>query len=139
MASPQFIELLKQLHETGAQKPLRWEPLKRASYSRRCDFCIAMGNGVIHITGNDDNQMTRLAGYTAYLMTRDGLLVDEFEANQHESEFFPLLEALFLQARNAAFNFPRMIEEIQADLSSGKVRELPKDLARPDEDDEIPF
>ena len=139
MASPQFIEVLKQLHATGQQKPIRWEPLKRASYSQRCDFCIALGNGVIHLTGKDDNYCTRQAGYTAYLMTRDGLMVDEFEANQHESEFFPLLEELFQQARNAAFNFPRMLEDIQADLAAGKVRELPKQLVKPYDDDEIPF
>src|SRR5581483_5516264 len=99
---------------------------------------IALGNGVIHLTGHDDNQRTRVAAYKAFLMTRDGLIVDEFEAGQHESEFFPLLEELFLQARNAAFNFPRMIEEIQADLAAGRVRELPKELIKPDDDD-IPF
>jgi hypothetical protein len=142
MASPQFIELLEEMRQIGDQKLLRWEPIKRTRYSSRCDFCIALGAGVIHVTGSDDDESQWRASYKAYLMTRDGLMVDEIEGSQYESECYPLLRDLFQQARVAAFNLPRMIEEMQSDLVAGRTRELPKDLIQPEaevDDSEIPF
>ena len=138
MASKQFIELLQQLHETGEKKPLRWEPIRRKYESHRCDFCLALGGGVIHLVGNDSDDMHWSANVKAYLMTRDGLLVDEYEAKQNETLLFETMFSLFTQARDAAFNLPRMIEDIRNDLAAGKTRELPEKLVRPDEND-IPF
>jgi hypothetical protein len=139
MASPQFIELLKQLHETGEQKLLRWEPVKRSHYSSRCDFYLALGNGVVHVTSNDDDEETWVANYKVSLLTRDGLLVDELETSQIEASYSQLIRDLYRQARSAAFNLPRLVEEMQSDLVAGRTRELPKDLLKSDEDEGIPF
>ena len=139
MASPQFIELLKQLHETGEQKLLRWEPVKRSRYSSRCDFYLALGNGVVHVTSNDDDEETWGANYKVKLLTRDGLLVDEIETSQFESQYDTFIRDLFRQARSAAFNLPRMVEEMRSDLVAGQTRELPKDLLKSADEMEIPF
>lgn len=139
MASPQFIELLKQLHTTGQQKPLRWEPVKRSRYSSHCDFYLALGNGVLHVSSNEDDEETWGANYRVTLLTRDGLLVDEIETSQLESSYDKFIRDLFRQARSAAFNLPRMVEEMQADLVAGRTRELPKDLLKDNESSEIPF
>jgi hypothetical protein len=139
MASPQFLELLNQLYETGEQKLLRWEPLKRSPYSSRCDFCIALGSGVIHVSSNEDDEETWGANYKVKLLTRDGLLVDEIETSQIEGHYDTFIRDLFRQARSAAFNLPRMVEEMRSDLFAGRTRELPKDLLKSDDDTEVPF
>ena len=138
MASKLFHELLEQLHEAGEKKPLRWEPVKRSSYSSRCDFYLALGGSVICVSSKDDDEETYGASYKAALLTRDGLLVDELETSQITTDYSTLLRDLYRQARSAAFNLPRMLEDIRADLAAGKTRELPEKLVRPDESD-IPF
>ena len=140
MASPQFLELLKQVYETGEQKLLRWEPVKRSRYSSHCDFYLALGGGVLHVSSNEDDEETWGANYRVALMTRDGLLVDEIETSQLENSYDRFIRDLFRQARGAAFNLPRMVEEMQSDLVAGRTRELPKDLLKSDDvSSEIPF
>ena len=137
MASPELMNLLETLYETGKQKPLRWEPVQR-SYSDQCDFCIALGNGVLHLSGKDNDPGESNASFRLELMTRDGLLADEFEASVPESPHYLQLRDLFHQARSAAFNMPRMIEEMKADALAGKTRDLPKEKTKWSEHD-IPF
>ncbi len=136
MASPQFLHLLEQLHKTSSQRQLPWQPVRRASYSSRCDFRIALGDGVVRIECNDDYSETLESCYSAYLNTRDGLLVDEVAADSDESEYYPLLHEIYQQARIGAFDLSRMIDTMLQDLESGKVRDLPKDNA---DNGDIPF
>ena len=138
MASTHFMELLEQLQQTGAQKPLRWEPVKRSSYSAHCDFYLALGGGVVCVSSKDDDEQTYGASYKAALLTRDGLLVDELETCQITTDYSALLRDVYRQARSAAFNLPRMVEDMRNDLATGKARELPEKLVKPYESD-IPF
>ena len=137
MASPQFIQLLESLHQTAPQRRLHWQPVRRHQYGSHCAFCIALGAGVVRVDSNDDDEHTLHAEYRAYLTTRDGLLVDEIIARQHESDYYPLLRELYHQARIAAFNLSRMVDEMQHDLEAGVTRELPADKFEPNGD--IPF
>ncbi len=139
MASTQFTELLEQLLETGAQKPPRWEPVKSHSYSSHCDFYLALGTGILRVTSEDDDEETWGASYKVALLTRDGLLVDELETSQIEAGYSQMLRDLYWQARSAAFNLPRMVEEMRADLAAGRTRDLPKDVLAPVDESEIPF
>src|SRR5258708_3808554 len=123
MASPQFMDLLQQLLESGEQKLLRWEPVKRSRYSARCDFYLALGNGVVHVTSNEDDEETWVASYKVSLLTRDGLLVDELETSQTETSYSQLIRDLYRQARSAAFNLPRLVEEMRSDLVAGRTRD----------------
>jgi hypothetical protein len=125
MASPQFIHLLGQLHKTSELRQLHWQPVRKSSYTSRCDFSIALGNGVVRLESNDDDEQTLNASYQAYLTTRDGLLVDELIARQYESDHYPALRELYRQARIAAFNLTALVDEMQTDLESGVVRDLP--------------
>jgi len=137
MASPQFIHLLDQLHTTSQRRQLAWQPLRKHRYSSSCDFRIALGDGIVYIQSNDDDEHTLNASYQAYLTTRDGLLVDEITARQHESDYYPMLREIYQQARVGAFKLDQMIDAMQDDLESGVVRELPEDKFEPPSD--IPF
>lgn len=140
MASQQFLDLLNRIYASGEQKPLRWEPVRRSRYGAHCDFYLALGNGVLRVTSNDDDDETWSASYKVTLLTRDGLLVDELETSQIEASYSQTLRDLYRQARAAAFNLPRMAEEMLADLAAGRTRELPKDLLKASDDEmEIPF
>ena len=136
MASPQFLHLLEQLCKTGRQRQLPWQTSRKSRYSSRCDFQIALGEGVVRIEGNDEYSDEPESCYSAYLSTRDGLLVDEVAAYSDESEHYPLLHEIYQQARIGAFDLPRMIDSMQQDLESGRVRDLPK---ADSDDSEIPF
>jgi hypothetical protein len=137
MASPQFIHLLDQLHKTSQRRQLAWQPLRKYRYSNNCDFRIALGDGIVYIHSNDDDEHTLHANYQAYLTTRDGLLVDEIIARQHESDYYPMLREIYNQARISAFKLDQMVDAMQNDLESGAVRELPEDKFEPHGD--IPF
>jgi hypothetical protein len=137
MASPQFIHLLDQLHKTSQRRQLAWQPIRKYHYSSSCDFRIALGDGIVYIQSNDDDEHTLHACYQAYLTTRDGLLVDEITARQHESDYYPMLREIHQQARISAFKLDQMIDAMQDDLESGAVRELPEDKFEPNSD--IPF
>ncbi|MEP7341141.1 MAG: hypothetical protein ABI977_25650 [Acidobacteriota bacterium] len=137
MASPQFIHLLDQLHKTSQRRQLPWQPIRKYGYSSSCDFRIALGDGIVYIHSNDDDEHTLQANYQAYLTTRDGLLVDEVVARQHESDYYPMLREIHQQARIGAFKLDQMVDVMQNDLESGVVRELPEDKFEPHSD--IPF
>jgi hypothetical protein len=90
----------------------------------------------VRIETNDDDEHTLHACYKARLTTRDGLLIDEVVANQVESDYYPMLREIYLQARIAAFDLPRLVDGMQEDLETGKVRDLPEDNFN---DSDIPF
>jgi hypothetical protein len=136
MASPQFIQMLEQLHKTSEEQQLQWQPVRKSRFSSRCDFCIALGNGVVRVESDDDDEHTLNACYKAYLTTRDGLLVDELVARQYESDYYPTLREMYRQARTAAFNLTPLIDGMRADLESGAVRDLPDVKFDPDD---IPY
>jgi hypothetical protein len=151
MASPQFLEMLHHLHATGEQQRLRWEPVQRTTASSYCDFYLALGSGVLRLTSNEDDEESYGANYAVTLFTRDGLIVDEFATGQFEASYSTLLRDLYRQARSAAFNRPRLLEERKADLAAGASREIPREVLaavrdrgaadefREDEEFDIPF
>ncbi|MGH9751337.1 MAG: hypothetical protein ACREA2_01005 [Blastocatellia bacterium] len=136
MASPQFLHLLDQLHKTAERRRLPWQSVRQYASGGRCDFRIALGAGIVRIETNDADEQTLDARYKAYLTTRDGLLVDEVVARQHESNYYPMLREIYHQALVAAFDLSRMVDDMQEDLESGKTRDLPKE---PFNEDEAPF
>jgi hypothetical protein len=136
MAKPQFMHLLEQLHKTSQRRQLPWQPVRQWRGSSRCDLRLALGAGIVSLARDDDDEHTLHACYKARLITRDGLLVDEVESSQFEKDYYPLLRELYHQARIAAFDLPRLVDGMQADLESGKARDLPKDNFN---DSDIPF
>jgi hypothetical protein len=138
MASPQFLHLLDQLHKTAERRRLPWQPVRQYASGGHCDFRLALGAGIVRIETNDANANENSfdARYTAYLTTRDGLLIDEVVARQNESDYYPMLREIYHQALVAAFDLSQMVDGMQDDLESGKVRDLPKDKFN---DDEIPY
>jgi len=129
MASQEFLRLLDQLHKTAERRRLPWQPVRQYASNGHCDFRIALGDGIVRIETNDAdaNENSVSARFTAYLTTRDGLLVDEVVARQHESDYYPMLRELYHQALVAAFELSRMVDGMQEDLESAKVRDLPED------------
>jgi hypothetical protein len=121
------MHLLEQLHKTAQRRQLPWQPVRQWSGSSRCDLRLALGAGIISLACDGDDEHTMHACYKARLITRDGLLVDEAESSQFEKDYYPLLRELYHQARIAAFDLPRLVEGMQADLESGVERDLPKD------------
>jgi len=136
MANPQFLHLLEQLHKSHERRPLPWQPVRKWPDSSRCDLRIALGAGIVSIESGDDDEHTLHACYTARLTTRDGLLVDEVEAHQIEKDYYPMIRAIYHQARTAAFDLSRLVDGMQDDLESGAVRDLPADNFN---DNDIPF
>jgi hypothetical protein len=128
MASPQFHHLLEQIHKTSQTRKLAWQPVAKSRYSKKVAFRLALGEGVVRIEAEAEDDEHFSACYAATLSRRDGLLVDEARGAQFSSEDFTLLRDIYLD---------RMVDEMQADLEAGRVRELP-----PEEDvldDGIPF
>jgi len=141
MASPQFLYLLEQLQKTSKARRLAWRPSR---LTRNCEaaFRIALGDGVIRVEAEDDQEWMFSASYRVKLLTRDDQLVDELQASQQfDKEHFALLRDLFQSARAAAFNLDQMIDGMQDDIESGRERELPpeEEPAREDPLSEIPF
>lgn len=141
MASPQFLYLLEQLQITSKVKKLAWRP---ARLTRGCEaaFRIALGEGVIRVEAENDQDWIYSASFRAKLLTRDGQLVDEVQASQQfDGEHFTLLRDLFHSARAAAFNLDQLIDGMQDDIESGRERELPPEEKPASEDpiSEIPF
>jgi len=136
MAKPQFMHLLEQLHKTAERRQLPWQPVRQWPSSSRCDLRLALGAGVVSLTCDDDDEHTLHASYKARLTTRDGLLVDEVVAHQLEKDCYPMIRELYHQARIAAFDLPRLVDGMQADLESGVERDLPKDNFN---ESDIPF
>ncbi|GEM_PF-1417823 len=138
MASQEFLRLLDQLGKTAERRRLPWQPIKQYA-SDHCDFRLALGAGIVRIETNDAsaNENSFDARYTAYLTTRDGLLIDEVVARQNESDYYPMLREIYHQALIAAFDLSRMVDGMQDDLESGKVRDLPEDKFNVDDD--VPF
>lgn len=136
MAKPQFLQLLDQLRKTAERRRLPWEPVRQYANGGRCDFRIALGAGIVRIETNDADERTPDARYTAYLTTRDGLLIDEVVARHHESDYYPMLREIYHQALVAAFDLSRMVDGMQEDLESGKTRDLPKEQFN---EDDVPF
>lgn len=137
MASQEFLRLLEQLRETAERRRLPWQPVRQYA-SDYCDFRIALGDGIVRIETNDAdaNENSLNARYTAYLTTRDGLLIDEVVARRHESDYYPLLREIYHQALVAAFDLSRMVDGMQEDLESGKARDLPQ---KKFDEDGVPF
>jgi hypothetical protein len=136
MASSEFLQLLDQLRKTAERRRLPWQPVRQYACGGRCDFRIALGAGIVRIETNDADEQTLDARCTAYLTTRDGLLVDEVVARRHESDYYPMLREIYHQALVAAFDLSRMVDGMQEDLESGKTRDLPKERLT---EDEVPF
>jgi len=136
MASPQFLHLLDQLHKTAELRQLPWRPVRQYASGGRCDFRIALGDGIVRIGANNADERTIKARCTAYLTTRDGLLIDEVVARNHESDYYPMLREIHDQAIIAAFELSRMVDGMQDDLESGKARDLPKEQFI---EDDIPY
>lgn len=138
MASPQFLHLLEQIHKTSGHKKLPWRPVTHPGYLIKGAFRVALGDGVVRLEAESEDEFQFKASYNAYLLTREGLVVDEICATQHyESEHYAFLRELYQSARAAAFNLDRMIDGMQDDLESGQVRDLPPDDESDDSD--IPF
>ncbi|HEV2664405.1 MAG TPA: hypothetical protein VG324_05820 [Blastocatellia bacterium] len=136
MASPQFLHLLDQLWKTAERRRLPWQPIRQYASGGRCDFRIALGEGIVRIETNDADERTPDARYTAYLTTRDGLLIDDLVARINESDYYPMLREIYHQALVAAFDLSRMVDGMQEDLESGKTLELPKERFN---EDDVPF
>lgn len=136
MASPQFLHLLDHLWKTAERRRLPWQPVRRYANDGRCDFRVALGEGIVRIETNDADEQTRDARYTAYLTTRDGLLIDDVVARLNESDYYPMLREIYHQALVAAFDLSRMVDGMQEDLESGKTLELPKERFN---EDDVPF
>ncbi len=137
MASPQFLAMLKQLYETGEQKPLRWESAKRSRHSVYCDFYLALGQGIIQLSSNEADEESLAAKYVATLLTREGLVVEELMTSQFATGYSALVRDLFRQARAAAFNLPRLLEGMQQDLAAGTTREIPPAVLSREREDEF--
>src|SRR5262245_1170128 len=103
MASPQFLHLLEQIHKTTKTKKLAWQPA-RAAYDSEGAFRVALGEGIVRIEAECEDDWQYRSNYRASLHTRDGQLVDEVRAAQYESEFFQVLRDIYRNARAAAFN-----------------------------------
>jgi hypothetical protein len=141
MASPQFLYLLEQLQKTSKAPRLAWRP---ARLTRNCEasFRIALGEGVIRVEAENDQEWIFSASYRAKLLTRDGQLIDELQASQQfDTEHFTLLRDIFHSARAAAFNLDQLIDGMQDDIESGRERELPPEEETSSEElsSEIPF
>lgn len=136
MAMPQFLHLLEQLRKTAERQPLPWQPVRHWHGSSRCDLRVALGEGVVSLACDDDDEHTLHACYKARLTTRDGLLVDEVIAHQFEKDYYPTIRELYHQARIAAFDLTRLVDGMQADLESGVARDLPEDNFN---ESDIPF
>jgi hypothetical protein len=136
MAKPQFLHLLEQLRKTADRQPLPWQPVRHWHGSSRCDLRVALGEGVVSLACDDDDEHTLHACYKARLTTRDGLLVDEVIAHQFEKDYYPTIRELYHQARVAAFDLTRLVDGMQADLESGAERDLPEDNFN---ESDIPF
>ncbi len=135
MASPQFLHLLEQIHKTAKTKKLAWRPA-RVWYSTEGSFRVALGEGIIRIEAESEDEWQFKSCYRASLYTRDGQIVDGVRAAQCESEFFPVLRDIYQSARTAAFNLDQMIDGMQDDIESGRARDLPPE-EEPSSD--IPF
>lgn len=127
MPKPQFMHLLEQLRKASERKPLPWQPVRRWPDSSRCDLRIALGEGIVSLACDDDDEHTLHACYKARLSTRDGLLIDEVVTHQFDKDCYLLIRELYHQARVAAFDLQRLVDGMQADLESGAVRDLPED------------
>lgn len=137
MASPQFLEVLKQVYETGEQKALRWEPVKRSRHSIYCDFYLALGQGIIHLSSNEADEESMAAKYVATLLTREGLIVEELTTSQLATGYSSLVRDLYRQARATAFNLPLLFEGMQQDLTAGTTREIPPAVLSREREDEF--
>jgi len=126
MVSSQFHAFLQRLVATGQQQPLRWEPVRRSSYTAYCDFYLALGEGVLRLASNEDDPQSRSVRFAATLYTREGLIVDELEICPADSDDATLLRELYRQARSAAFKLPELLAEMEADLAAGQTREIPQ-------------
>ena len=141
MASPQFLYLLEQIQKTSKARRLAWRPA-RLTYNCEAAFRIALGEGVIRVESEDDQEWTFNASYCVKLLTRDGRLVDELKVSQQiDSEHFTLARDLFQSARAAAFNLDQLIDGMQDDIESGRERDLPPEEEPVIEEplSEIPF
>jgi hypothetical protein len=136
MPKPQFMHLLEQLRKAAERRPLPWQPVRQWRGSSRCDLRIALGEGIVSLTCEDDDEHTLHACYKARLTTREGLLVDELVVHEFEQNYYPMIRELYHQARDAAFDLTRLVDGMQADLESGAVRDLPKDNFN---ESDIPF
>ncbi|MGH9751338.1 MAG: hypothetical protein ACREA2_01010 [Blastocatellia bacterium] len=136
MAKPQFMHLLEQLRKAAERRPLPWQPVRQWPGSSRCDLRIALGAGIVSLACDDDDEHTLHACYKARLTTREGLLIDKVVAHQFEQDYYPMIRELYHQARIAAFDLPRLVDGMQADLESGAVRDLPEDKFN---ESDIPF
>jgi hypothetical protein len=136
MAKPQFMHLLEQLHKTAERRQLPWQPVRQWPRSSRCDLRLALDAGVVSLSCDDDDEHTLHACYKARLTTREGLLVDEVVAHQLEKDCYPMIRELYHQARSAAFDLPRLVDGMRADLESGVERDLPEDNFN---ESDIPF
>lgn len=145
MASPQFLHLLEQLHKTAQTKKLAWQPTK--TYNEHTNaFRVALGDGIVRIEAEGENDPHCGTSYRAALLTRDGHLVDEAYVMEYTADV-EMLRDIFRTARAAAFNLDRMIDGMQDDLEAGRSRELPPEkdwlsalpLISDSDDDSIPF
>src|SRR5262245_27294537 len=135
MASEQFLHLLEQIYNISKTKKLAWKPA-REGFSSEGAFRVALGEGVVRIEAESEDEWQFKACYRAQLYTREGKLVDEVRASVHESEYFPALRDIYRGARETAFDLNRMIDGMQDDLEAGRSRELPPEN---EPDDGIPF
>lgn len=122
--SPQFFHLLEQIHQSLPKKKLAWQSAKTEDDCEGA-FRVALGEGVIRIEAECEDDFQYRSRYRALLYTREEQLVDEVRAAQYESEFHSVLKEIFQSARSAAFNLDQMIDGMQEDLETGRVRDLP--------------
>jgi hypothetical protein len=60
------MHLLEQLRKTADQRHLPWQPVRQYASHGRCDFRLALGNGIVRIETNnaDANENSSDARYT---------------------------------------------------------------------------
>ncbi|SRR6266404_8023910 len=120
MASERLIKLLGELLETTRLGVVGWQETAEENA-----FRIGLGDGMIRIqsrTNGDDDERN----YEAYLMNKQGRVVDEVTAWRNSSNYM-ILRELYEEARSSALNMDGVVKSMLSDLREGRTRELPPD------------
>jgi hypothetical protein len=120
MASERLVKLLGELLQTTRLGVVGWQETAEENA-----FRIGLGDGMIRIqsrTNGDDDERN----YDAYLMNKQGRVVDEVTAWRNSPNYVMLRE-LYEEARSSALNMDDVVKSMLSDLREGRTRELPPD------------
>lgn len=118
MTSEKFDTLLLAMIDSTREGKIRWSPTADQNA-----FRIALGSGIVQL------EMSERANggkrYAAYLLTREGRLLDEVEDGGAAPRSW--LRELYGLARASALRIDRVVDEMLADLQNGRTRLPPPD------------